>query len=106
MDDNAGLSAGQPVEVSHISTLAASIVSEPTEWKKKAPLKTYSKKAVSPSTSSVAVDLDAEGKSRYGRTRKLRPSGDFLSTDRKVSQYMKVHYEEQQLVNVRSTYCK
>ena len=56
-----------------------------TEWKKSSPLKTYSKK-ITPSN---------DGKSRYGRSHKPRLSGDFLSTDKKVSQYLRIDVDNQ-----------
>ncbi|XP_014272236.1 histone-lysine N-methyltransferase NSD3 isoform X1 [Halyomorpha halys] len=56
-----------------------------TEWKKSSPLKTYSKKTTPTN----------DGKSRYGRSHKPRLSGDFLSTDKKVSQYLRIDVDNQ-----------
>ncbi|KAK9501223.1 hypothetical protein O3M35_011977 [Rhynocoris fuscipes] len=56
------------------------------EWKRSTPLKTYSKKSVSANMAAV---------SRYGRSHKPRIDDDFLSTDKKVSQYLKIDADNQ-----------
>ncbi|XP_024083584.1 histone-lysine N-methyltransferase NSD2 isoform X2 [Cimex lectularius] len=56
-----------------------------TEWKRSKPIRTYSK--ASPPMNDT--------KSRYGRSHKPRLSCDFVSTDRKVSQILKVDFDNQ-----------
>ncbi|KAF6209605.1 hypothetical protein GE061_015353 [Apolygus lucorum] len=96
-------------ELTHISTLASTSASSgPIIWKKSSPLRTYSKKTISPAPPSPATvcpspEVENEDKSRYGRARKLIPSDDFLSTDKKVSQYLKIRTANQ-FHNFRATY--
>ena len=91
--------------LTHISTLASSSAPPDAVFWKKSPLKTYSKKNISPVTVTPVSEPENDGKSRYGRARKFVQSADFLSTDKKVGNYLKVTTENQ-LHNYRITYSK
>ncbi|XP_073969471.1 nuclear receptor binding SET domain protein isoform X3 [Rhodnius prolixus] len=58
------------------------------EWRRSTPLKTYSKKTATSTPNMAAV-------SRYGRSHKPRIADGFLSTDKKVSQYLKIDADNQ-----------
>lgn len=58
---------------------------EKCEWQS-TPVKTYGKKP-----NQIAPNSDrSDGKSRYGRSHKPRLNDDYLSTDKKVSHYLKI----------------